>query len=71
METSAPPEDNYEDDARTQTPSAPPIQRQHSNFAPSAPVLDEDDEGLVGAVRAGRNIESSRRVSESLPMYER
>jgi hypothetical protein len=71
METSAPPEDNYEDDARTQTPSAPPIQRQHSNFAPSAPVLDEDDEGLVGAVRAGRNVESSRRVSEALPVYER
>ena len=71
METSAPPENNHEDDTQTQTPSAPPIQRQHSNFAPSAPVLDEDDEGLVGAVRAERNAESSRRVSEVLPVYER
>jgi hypothetical protein len=72
METSAPPDERDEDDSRTQTPSAPPtLQRQRSNLAPSAPVLDEDDEGLVDAVTDERNAESSRRVSEALPLYER
>jgi hypothetical protein len=72
METSAPPDEYDDDDSRTQIPSAPPtLQRQRSNLAPSAPVLDEDDEGLVGAVTGERNAESSRRVSEALPLYER
>ncbi|KAF2797669.1 hypothetical protein K505DRAFT_234947 [Melanomma pulvis-pyrius CBS 109.77] len=73
METSAPPEENHEDDVGDMTPSAPPpSQRQHLNVAPSAPVLDEDDEGLVGAVRSGRGSDdASRRGSEALPVYQR
>ncbi|KAF2710472.1 hypothetical protein K504DRAFT_476430 [Pleomassaria siparia CBS 279.74] len=72
MEASAPPEEGHDDDdTLTHAPSASsPIQRQHSNLAPSAPMLDEDDEDLIGAVRAGRG-NPGKRVSEALPVYQR
>jgi len=72
MEASAPPEE-AEEDALQRTPSAPPTSHvQHANLVASAPVLDDDDEDLVGAVRSGgRTGEPSRRVSEALPVYQR
>ncbi|KAL6706885.1 ph-response sensor protein [Coniothyrium glycines] len=78
MERSAPPTD-HDDDAdagQSHTPSAPPMDAmQTAAFAPSAPRLDEEDEGLVDAMRAGRSNTSAgasnRGVSEALPQYER
>jgi hypothetical protein len=67
MERSAPPTDQDDEGG----PSAPPL---HSfNLAPSAPVLHEDDEGLVDAVRSGRSTQGreERRTSEALPEYRR
>jgi hypothetical protein len=67
METSAPP-DRHEGD--TPDPSAPPIAAMLStSLAPSAPVLDEDDEGLVGPV--GPSGAGEIRDRESLPRYQR
>lgn len=83
MERSAPPTD-HDDDAgpSSLSPSAPPPSSiphingmQNLTLAPSAPVLDEDDEGLVDAMRAGRSqpqpASTDRRGSEALPQYER
>ena len=45
-------------------------------LGPSAPVLDDEDEGLVSAVRRGpgggsAGVGGARPVSEVLPGYER
>ncbi|KAF1950735.1 hypothetical protein CC80DRAFT_426211 [Byssothecium circinans] len=41
-------------------------------LAPSAPMLDDDDEGLVDAVRPGRGARQQQRGgSEALPEYQR
>lgn len=74
MERSAPPLDDNDDRGGAEAaPSA-------AHAAPSAPVLDEEDEGLVEAVRPGRSAERERernsgemgrRVSEALPGYWR
>ncbi|PSN65622.1 hypothetical protein BS50DRAFT_63310 [Corynespora cassiicola Philippines] len=51
IEASAPPTQISDDEQ----PSAPPTtDMQHLTLAPSAPMLDDDDEGLVDAVRPGR-----------------
>ena len=77
MERSAPPEEQEVDSSQRQGPSAPHVDGMQSlNLAPSAPVLDDDDEGLVDAVRQARNASRSdvpddRRVSEALPEYQR
>lgn len=70
METSAPLTESEED---TSGPSAPPTtDMQNRGIAPSAPILDEDDEELVGAVRpSSSRVESGRRGSEALPVYEK
>ena len=72
MEASAPPEE-FEEDVQNQTPSTQLASfAQHANLVASAPVLDEDDEDLVDAVRtSGRTGQTSRRVSEVLPVYRR
>lgn len=71
MERSAPPDEPEDDDALSR-PSAPPASDvQHLGLAPSAPVLDDDDEGLVGPVGAASNQSRNRRVIEALPVYER
>jgi hypothetical protein len=73
METSAPPLDSAEDDPSLQGPSIPPLlDVQSLSLAPSAPMLDDEDEGLVDAVRHVR----SRRMDgkgggEELPEYKR
>lgn len=72
LETSAPPPDDPEE-VSSQSPSAPPADEMQSlTLAPSAPMLDDEDEGLVSAVRPGfgRNP-SARPVSEALPEYKR
>lgn len=79
MERSAPPLDHDEDanPSRPPTSSSPSMNGLQSlTLAPSAPVLDEDDEGLVDAMRIGRGntgpaSATDRRVSEALPQYER
>lgn len=73
METSAPPGGDDTEDHPSQGPSVPPTSAvQNMALAPSAPVLDEDDEGLVDAVRPGTSRQQSgRRTSEALPVYER
>jgi hypothetical protein len=76
MERSAPP---GPDDAVVPGPSAPPVaEMQDMSVAPSAPVLDEDDEGLVGPVgpAGGSNVSghqhhTARKPSEDLPVYQR
>jgi hypothetical protein len=77
MERSAPPVEPDEDGGPSHQPSAPSIGANHDpNLLPSAPVLDDEDEGLVDAVRRGRraptgqdsNDQSQR---ESLPGYQR
>jgi len=76
MERSAPPTDHDEDGEPSHGPSAPPLNRMQSlHLAPSAPMLNDDDEDLVGAVRPGRSTQGgpqdSRRESEALPEYRR
>ncbi|KAJ4301164.1 ph-response sensor protein [Kalmusia sp. IMI 367209] len=73
LEKSAPPTDDAEDASTSQGPSAPPTDDMRSlTLAPSAPMLDDDDEGLVSAVRPGNSqTHSDRRVSEQLPEYQR
>lgn len=68
MEASAPPTD-HEEQAES---SRAPIQRMQIQ-APSAPILDEDDEGLVGGMPGQRTHGSAhdRRTSEALPEYQR
>ncbi|KAI8935794.1 hypothetical protein NX059_007314 [Plenodomus lindquistii] len=74
MERSAPPAE-HDEDAESSQPSAPPVNgMQNLHLAPSAPVLDEDDEGILEASRRGGSAQvesSSRRVSEALPEYRR
>lgn len=74
MERSAPPTDGDEEAESSQRPSAPPVNETHTvNLAPSAPMLDDDDEGLVDRMRQGRapqiQVSESRRQSEALPEY--
>lgn len=73
MERSAPPTEQDEEGGSSYAPSAPPLNRLHSShLAPSAPMLDEEEEDLVEAVRRGRGVaEASRRQSEALPEYQR
>jgi hypothetical protein len=79
MERSAPPneQDEQEEGETSHQPSAPPISAPNdSNLMPSAPILDDDDEGLVDAVRRGRSTPSGQqnnvgRRSEALPEYQR
>ncbi|KAI0592372.1 pH-response regulator protein palF/RIM8 [Pyrenophora tritici-repentis] len=74
MERSAPPPpEQDEEGASSYAPSAPPLHRIHSShLAPSAPVLDDEEEDLVDAVRRGRGpAEASKRQSEALPEYQR
>lgn len=71
LERSAP---NVRDDDDAPGPSAPPTSTmQNLVLAPSAPVLEEHDEELVGPVSdSGDGEERHRRApSESLPVYER
>ncbi|KAF2441137.1 hypothetical protein P171DRAFT_90348 [Karstenula rhodostoma CBS 690.94] len=72
MEASAPPTDP-EEASSSLHPSAPPTDAMHSlTLTPSAPMLDDDDEGLVSAVRPvpsrGQNEAPG---SEQLPEYQR
>lgn len=71
MERSAPPPEHDEEAESSFRPSAPPIHRIHNlTLAPSAPILDDDDENIIDASRrGGAQAESSRRVSEALPEY--
>ncbi|KAJ4370490.1 ph-response sensor protein [Neocucurbitaria cava] len=76
MERSAPPEDDEDQGESSQRPSAPSANgMQSAGLAPSAPFLDDDDEGLVGAMRPGRSGQTGapgdRRHSEALPEYQR
>ena len=70
LERSAPPED----DTDAAGPSQPPVRAMQdmSLFAPSAPVLEEEDEGIIGPVSARGSAEETGRGSGSaLPPYER
>lgn len=76
MERSAPPGEHDDDGDTTQGPSAPPASSPQSlGLTPSAPLLDEDDEDLVGAMRQGRSPQGpanrNMRGSEALPEYRR
>lgn len=78
MESSAPPptHGSYEEGERSQGPSAPPISSMQGrafapgHLAPSAPVLDDDDEELAAAITPVRS-RAERPVSEALPQYQR
>jgi hypothetical protein len=77
MERSAPPEEHDEDGEPSRQPPVPSIGASHdSHLLPSAPILDDDDEGLVDAVRRGRGAPAGQRSDdpsrrESLPGYQR
>ncbi|KAF1920156.1 hypothetical protein BDU57DRAFT_508309 [Ampelomyces quisqualis] len=78
MERSAPPnEQDAGEGVSSRRPSAPPTGTlDESNLMPSAPRLDDDDEGLVDAVRRGRSTPNGQqstdmRRSEALPEYHR
>ncbi|EUC33207.1 hypothetical protein COCCADRAFT_36965 [Bipolaris zeicola 26-R-13] len=76
MERSAPPTDHDDEGGPSNGASAPPPHTlTSSHLAPSAPMLNDDDEYLVEAVRPVRSRqdlpESSRRQSEALPEYRR
>jgi hypothetical protein len=73
METSAPPMDNTEDHSSPQGSSAPPLPNmQNLALAPSAPVLNDEDEGLVDAVRPVRSRQPDEQSGgEELPGYHR
>lgn len=72
MEASAPPTDP-EEASSLPHPSAPPTDARHNaTLAPSAPILDDDDEGLVSAVRpVPSRGQSEAPSSEQLPEYQR
>ncbi|KAK7184130.1 hypothetical protein DPSP01_001230 [Paraphaeosphaeria sporulosa] len=72
MEASAPPTDP-EESSSSLHPSAPPTDTMHNlTLAPSAPMLDDDDEGLVSAVRpVPSRGHSEVPGSEQLPEYQR
>jgi hypothetical protein len=75
MESSAPPPAHgaYEEGESSQGPSAPPTNSMRGmHLAPSAPVLDEDDEELAAAITPVRSrVPNERPVSEALPEYQR
>jgi hypothetical protein len=78
MERSAPPMEHDDEASSSQRPSVPPLDAHHNSaLVPSAPMLDDDDEGLVDAVRQGRGAASGglqgeeERSSEALPEYQR
>jgi len=73
LETSAPPTDSPEDGPSLQAPSAPPLRNmQNLALAPSAPILDDEDEGLVDAVRRVQSRQSGEHdAGEELPEYQR
>ncbi|PVH97803.1 hypothetical protein DM02DRAFT_67813 [Periconia macrospinosa] len=73
METSAPPIDSTEgEEYASPGPSAPPTSGMFNlRLAPSAPVLDEHDEGLVDAVRPGQERPTGNGSREALPEYQR
>ncbi|RMZ74064.1 ph response [Pyrenophora seminiperda CCB06] len=73
MERSAPPPEQDDEPPSSYASSAPPLNRLHSShLAPSAPILDDEEDDLVDAVRRGRGVaETSRRQSEALPEYQR
>jgi hypothetical protein len=73
METSAPPTDPPEEGPSSQAPSVPPSRNmQNLALAPSAPILDDEDEGLVDAVRPVRSRQSGEQdAGEELPVYQR
>ncbi|KAF1942688.1 hypothetical protein EJ02DRAFT_401869 [Clathrospora elynae] len=75
MERSAPPAEQDEGESSQRFSALPLNSMQSFTLAPSAPMLNDDDEGLVGAVRPERStqgaVEVSRRVSEALPEYQR
>ncbi|KAF9730584.1 hypothetical protein PMIN06_006547 [Paraphaeosphaeria minitans] len=72
MEASAPPTDPGEASSSLH-PSAPPTDAMHNlTLAPSAPMLDDDDEGLVSAVRpVSSRGHGEAPGSEQLPEYQR
>ncbi|KAH6612706.1 hypothetical protein C7974DRAFT_84007 [Boeremia exigua] len=77
MESSAPPaHESYEQGESSQEPSAPPVNGINGghfapgHLAPSAPMLDEDDEELAAAITPVRS-RAERPVSEALPQYRR
>lgn len=79
MESSAPPpaHGSYDEGESSQAPSAPPpvngvsgMRLAPGHLAPSAPVLDEDDEELAAAITPVRS-RVERPVSEALPEYQR
>ena len=69
MERSAPP-GAYDEGSG---PSAPPASApQNTSLAPSAPMLDDEDEDLVGAITPVRSRAGpSQSEGEALPVYER
>lgn len=79
MESSAPPAHAYEEAESSQGPSAPPRTNglrgrdvAPAHLAPSAPVLDDEDEELAAAITPVRSrVTSERPVSEALPEYQR
>ena len=79
LETSAPPPapGAYEEGESSQLPSAPPANGTQStshapgHLAPSAPMLDDDDEELAAAITPVRSRAVERPVSEALPEYQR
>lgn len=72
MERSAPPGENGEEAASSRSPSAPPVNAMRNmNLAPSAPVLDEEDEDLVGAMRRAQSTARTQSEGEALPEYHR
>ena len=78
MESSSPPTAHglYGEGESSQGPSAPPVNSVHStslapgHLAPSAPVLDDDDEELAAAITPVRS-RVQRPLSEALPEYQR
>ncbi|KAH7402049.1 hypothetical protein DE146DRAFT_452215 [Phaeosphaeria sp. MPI-PUGE-AT-0046c] len=77
LERSAPPGHGDEEGESSHAPLAPSAGTHGgANFMPSAPILDDEDEGLVHAVSRGRGPPPShdsddRRQSEALPEYQR
>lgn len=74
MEESAPPDERGEEGESSHRPSAPPVSSHHTpTLQPSAPILDDEDEGLVDGIRRDRRAPAGddRRRSEALPEYQR
>ncbi|KAH7132052.1 hypothetical protein B0J11DRAFT_215718 [Dendryphion nanum] len=74
LERSAPPGTLSEGDYQDAGPSAPPISdMQTLTLAPSAPILEEEDEDLVESIirPSGSAQREARPMSEALPVYQR